>query len=551
MRIDATSEWRALTEHHARVAGIHLRDLFAADPGRGHRLATTCGDLYLDYSKHRVTDETVALLVRLAERAGLGDRIDGMFSGRHLNTTEDRPVLHVALRAPRHERIVVDGVDVVAEVHRQLGRMEDFATRVRAGDHRGATGRAITTVVNIGIGGSDLGPALACEALADPAAATLDVRFCANVDGDEIHTVLAGLDPATTLCIVSSKSFGTPETLANARAVRAWCSAALGEQAVARHFVAVSAHLDRVRAFGIADECTFPIWDWVGGRFSVDSAIGLAVMLAIGPGAFRDLLAGLRSVDEHLRTAPFERNVPVLMGMLGVWYTNFFGAQTHAVVPYSSALTRLPAYLQQLEMESNGKGVTLTGEPVGWATAPVVWGQPGTNGQHAFFQLLHQGTPLVPVDLIGFRRPRHDPGGHHPLLLANLLAQAEALAFGRRAEEVRAAGVPEPLVAHRTFPGNRPSSVLLGERLDARTLGALIACYEHKVLAQGSVWQVNSFDQWGVELGKELAARLVPALTDEVGTDGLDSSTAALVGRIRGAGADLGEGADPRVPPDR
>lgn len=534
MRIDATAPWQALAEHHARLAPVHLRELFAADPDRGPRLTAEHDGLHLDVSKHRITDETIRLLAALAEQAGLAERIDAMFGGAPCNPTEDRPVLHVALRAPRHERIVVDGVDVVAEVHANLDRMADFASRVRAGAVRGHTGKPFRTVLNIGIGGSDLGPALVYEALRDPVAAGPEVRFCANIDGDEVATALAGLDPGETLCLVSSKSFATPETLANARAVRAWCTAALGEAAVESHFVAISGHTERVRAFGIAEDRTFPIWDWVGGRFSVDSAIGLSVMLAVGPESFRELLRGLRSVDEHLRTTPFERNLPVLMGLLGVWYTNFFGAQTHAVVPYSSALARLPAYLQQLEMESNGKSVTLPGEPVGWATGPVVWGQPGTNGQHAFFQLLHQGTPLVPVDLIGFRRPRHDPGGHHVALLANMLAQAEALAFGRTAEEVRAAGVHEALVPHRTFPGNRPSSVLLAERLDAYALGQLIACYEHKVLTQGVIWQVNSFDQWGVELGKELAARLVPVLAGDAPTDGLDSSTATLARRIRG-----------------
>ncbi|MEW6581689.1 MAG: glucose-6-phosphate isomerase [Actinomycetota bacterium] len=533
--IDRTPEWAALAAHHAAVGEVQLRDLFAADPGRGERLAVEAGDLYLDYSKNRLTDETVALLAALARRAGLPERIAAMFGGERINTTEDRAVLHVALRAARGTSIRVDGVDVVPQVHEVLDRMAALADRVRSGEWRGFTGRPIRNVVSIGIGGSDLGPAMAYEALRDRSDRSLTVRFVSNVDGTDIWEATRDLDPAETLFVVCSKTFTTLETIANARHARQWIVSALGDPAaVARHFVAASTEAARVAEFGIDPHNMFGFWDWVGGRFSVDSAIGLAVMIAIGPHAFRELLDGFRAMDEHFRTAPLERNMPALLGLIGVWYGNFFGAETHAVLPYSQYLARFPAYLQQLDMESNGKSVTLDGSAVGWQTGTVVWGQPGTNGQHAFYQLIHQGTRLVPCDFIGFAEPFHDVGDQHDLLMANLFAQPEALAFGRSAEDVRGEGVPEHLVAHRVFPGNRPSSTILAPRLSPSTLGQLIALYEHKVLTQGVVWGVNSFDQWGVELGKALAGRIVPELTagDEPPLHH-DSSTNALIRRYR------------------
>lgn len=534
MTITDTPEWAALAAHHEDLRGVSLRELFARDPDRGGRLVAGAGDLVLDYAKHRVTDETLRLLVALAERAGLRERIAALFAGERVNTTEDRAALHTALRAPAGTVIDVDGVDVVPEVHAVLAKMADFAERVRSGAWTGATGQPVRAVVNIGIGGSDLGPRMATAALRDAADPSRAYRFVSNVDGADVREALHDLDPATTLFVVVSKTFGTVETLTNARTARAWLVDALGEQAVTRHFVAVSTALERVADFGIDPENTFGFWDWVGGRYSFDSAVGLALMVAIGPDAFAELLAGFRTVDEHVRTTPFDRNLPVLMGLLGVWYRDFAGLQSHAVLPYSAALAEFPAYLQQLDMESNGKQVTRSGEPVGTETGPIVWGQPGTNGQHAFYQLLHQGTTVVPADLIGFVEPLSDLEDHHDLLTANLLAQAEALAFGKTAEEAAAEGVPAAQVPHRTFPGDRPTSVILARALTPRVLGQLVALYEHKVFTQGVIWDVNSFDQWGVELGKALANRILPELTaGDVGPLDHDSSTAALIRRYR------------------
>ena len=531
-----TPEWKAVQTHHAEVRDVHLRELFAGDPERGTRLTAEAGDLYLDYSKNRVTGETMDLLMRLAERAGLRERIDAMFDGAHINVTEDRAVLHAALRLPRSARLVVDGQDVVADVHRVLDRMGDFADRVRRGDWVGATGRRIRNVVNIGIGGSDLGPAMAYDALRDYTDRALTVRFVSNVDGDDLWEATRDLDPAETLFVVSSKTFTTVETLTNARSARAWLVAALGEDAVARHFVAVSTNAGEVTAFGIDTENMFGFWDWVGGRYSFDSAIGLALMIAVGPGAFAEMLAGFHTIDEHFLAAPLERNLPVIMGLLGVWYRDFFGAQTHAVLPYSHYLSKLAAYLQQLDMESNGKSVDLEGNPVTACTGPIVWGTPGTNGQHAYYQLLHQGTTLVPADFIGFCRPAHDVGEHHDLLVANLLAQTEALAFGKTADEVRTEGVADAQVAHRSFAGNHPTNTILAPALTPGVLGQLIALYEHKVFVQGTIWHINSFDQWGVELGKQLAGRITPELRapDDHGL-AHDSSTNHLIRRYRAA----------------
>jgi len=542
--LTSSLEWTALVAHHAALRDAHLRDLFAADPGRAERMTVEGADLVLDYSKNRLTDETIGLLVALAERRGLGDRIEAMFRGERINVTENRPVLHVALRMPREARLVVDGVDVVAEVHAVLDRMAAFAEAVRSGRWRGHTGAPIRAIVNIGIGGSDLGPRMATEALAPFADRRLTVRFVANVDGADLHEAVADLDPRRTLFVVSSKTFATQETLMNARAARAWLVEGLGgdEAAVARHFVAVSTAADRVRAFGIDPANMFGFWDWVGGRYSVDSAIGLSLMLAIGPDRFREFLAGFRAMDLHFRETPFERNLPVLLGLIGCWYVDFFGAETQAIVPYSRYLERLPAYLQQLDMESNGKSVTVDGTPVEVATGPIVWGTPGTNGQHAYFQLLHQGTRLVPVDVIGFLRPPAPLAGdptilaHHDALMANCFAQTEALAFGRPAAEVAAEGVPLELVPHRTVPGNRPTNTILGPELSPRTLGALIALYEHKVFVQGTIWGIDSFDQWGVELGKVLAGRIEPELAapDEPALRH-DPSTNGLIRRYRAA----------------
>jgi glucose-6-phosphate isomerase len=536
-RIVETPEWQALQAHHRDISRAHLRELFDGDPARAEAMTVEAGDLVLDYSKNRVTAETMGMLVALAERAGLRQRIDDMFAGRHINVTEDRAVLHVALRMPSDASLVVDGQDVVAEVHAVLDRMADFSNRVRSGDWTGATGRRIVNVVNIGIGGSDLGPAMAYDALRDFSERSMTFRFVSNVDGADVWEATHDLDPAETLFVVASKTFGTVETLTNAGSARKWLVAALGDDAVSRHFVAVSTNAKRVARFGIDTANMFEFWDWVGGRYSYDSAIGLSLMVAIGPERFREMLDGFHTVDEHFRTAPFGRNLPVLMGLLGVWYANFFGAQTHAVLPYSQYLSRFPSYLQQLDMESNGKSVDRQGRPVAWQTGPIVWGQPGTNGQHAFYQLLHQGTELVPADFIGFLHASHDPGGHHDLLMANFLAQTEALAFGRAASEVEAEGAPAAQVPHRTFAGNRPTNTILAPRLTPSVLGQLVALYEHKVLTQGTVWDVNSFDQWGVELGKVLANRIVPELADEGPVEPAhDASTNALIRRYRTGG---------------
>jgi glucose-6-phosphate isomerase len=545
MPITETSEWKALAAHHDRIGGLHLRELFAADPGRGGNLAVSAGDLHLDYSKNRLTAETVALLVALAERAGLPGCIEAMFAGERINTTENRPVLHVALRAPEGTSIVVDGVDVVPEVHAVLRRMAAFCHRVRSGEWRGFTGAPIAAVVNIGIGGSDLGPAMATEALRSYGQRSLTVRFVSNVDGADLAEALDDLDPARTLFVVCSKTFTTLETLTNARSARRWLVEHLGEAAVGAHFVAVSTNEAEVAGFGIDPANMFGFWDWVGGRYSVDSAVGLALMLAVGPEHFFEFLAGFRAIDEHFRTAPLAENLPVLLGLIGCWYVNFFATETHAVLPYAQDLRRFPAYLQQLDMESNGKSVDREGRPVAGDTGPVVWGEPGTNGQHAFFQLLHQGTRLVPADFIGFARPapgRDAPGArgvpdlraHHDLLMANFLAQSEALAFGRTPEEVAAEGVAPELVPHRTFPGNRPTNTILAPELSPSVLGQLIAVYEHKVFTQGVIWGVNAFDQWGVELGKVLAGRIAAELAGgQDGPPGHDGSTTALIRRYR------------------
>jgi glucose-6-phosphate isomerase len=536
-RLTQTDEWKALQAHYRAARGLHLRDLFAADPERAQRFNVEAADLYLDFSKNRVTDETVALLIALARRSGLAERIQAMFRGDKINVTEGRAVLHVALRAPRTERIVVDGTDVVPGVHAVLDKMRDFARRIRSGEWKGYTGRPITTIVNIGIGGSDLGPAMCYHALRDFSDRRLDVRFVSNVDGTDMWEATHDIDAAQTLFIVASKTFTTIETMTNAGTAREWLVRELGSaDAVRNHFVAVSTNAEKVAAFGIDTANMFEFWDWVGGRYSVDSAIGLSLMTAIGPEHFNEFLAGFRAIDEHFLATPFERNMPVLIGLLGVWYGNFFGAQTHAVLPYSQYLSMLPAYLQQLDMESNGKSVTLDGRSVTYQTGPIVWGTPGTNGQHAYFQLLHQGTKTVPADFVGFIEPNHSLPEHHDLLMANLFAQTEALAFGRSADDVRAAGVPDRLVPHRTFAGNRPSSTLLAPRLSPRTLGQLVALYEHKVFTQGVIWGINSFDQWGVELGKALATRIMAELTAD-GEPMLDhdSSTNALIRRYREA----------------
>jgi glucose-6-phosphate isomerase len=540
-RVDQSAAWQALREHRAALGSTTLRELFATDPARGSTMTTTAGDLYLDYSKHIADAQTVRLLVALAEEAGLRERIDAMFRGEHINTTENRAVLHVALRLPRDAHLVVDGQDVVADVHAVLDRMAAFADSVRSGRWTGHTGQRIRSVVNIGIGGSDLGPAMAYQALRAYSQRDLAFRFVSNVDPTDLVEALRDLDPASTLFIVCSKTFTTQETLANAMAARHWLLEGLGldeakdEGAVAEHFVAVSSHAERCMAFGIDPANMFGFWDWVGGRYSYDSAIGLSLMVAIGPEQFGEMLAGLHAVDEHLRTTPFEHNLPVLMGLLSVWYSDFFGAQSHAVLPYSQYLSRFPAYLQQLCMESNGKSVTRAGDLVHWDTGEIVWGEPGTNGQHAFYQLLHQGTRLVPADFIGFAQPVADLDGMHDLFLSNLLAQPRALAFGRTADEVAAEGTPGWLVPHKVMPGNRPSSMILAPRLTPSVLGQLVAVYEHRVLTQGVVWGVDSFDQWGVELGKVMANELAPLLTStaEPDTFALDSSTATVLKRLR------------------
>jgi glucose-6-phosphate isomerase len=533
--ITETPEWRALEAHFEEVRGLHLRDLFADDPERGSRLTVEAEGVYLDYSKNRVTDETMRLLVDLAHRAGLRERIDAMFRGERINVTENRPVLHVALRAPEDAVIVVDGENVVPEVHAVLDKMTDFSEKIRSGQWRGHTGAPIRNIVNIGIGGSDLGPKMAYTALQDYSRRDMTFRFVSNVDGDDFWECTRDLDPTDTLFVVASKTFTTLETLSNAHTARSWLLQSMGdESAVAKHFVAVSTNAEEVATFGIDTANMFEFWDWVGGRYSYDSAIGLSLMIAIGHEQFRDMLAGFHSIDEHFRTAPFHHNLPVLLGLLGVWYDDFFEAETQAILPYSQYLERYPAYLQQLDMESNGKSVDLEGRPVAMQTGPIVWGQPGTNGQHAFYQLIHQGTKLVPCDFIGFVHANHELGDHQNMLMANFFAQTEALAFGKSRAEVEAEGVPPEEVPHRTFPGNRPTNTILVDKLTPYTLGQLVACYEHKVFTQGTIWHINSFDQWGVELGKTLALAIIPELasSDEPKL-AHDSSTNELIRRYR------------------
>jgi glucose-6-phosphate isomerase len=527
--------WQALERHYADIGGWHLRKLFAEDPERGKRLVAEAAGLYLDYSKNRVTDETLGLLIQLARECGVEERRDAMFRGERINTTENRSVLHVALRMPRGSSLVVDGVDVVAQVHEVLDRMADFANRIRSGAWTGHTGKPIRNIVNIGIGGSDLGPVMAYEALRHYTRRDLTFRFVSNVDATDFVEATRDLAAEETLFIVSSKTFGTLETLTNAHSARAWVVEALGgEQAVAKHFVAVSTNAERVAEFGIDTANMFGFWDWVGGRYSMDSAIGLSTMVAIGPESFADMLAGFHEMDEHFRTAPLAENLPALMGLLAVWYVDFFGAQSIAVLPYDQYLKRFPAYLQQLTMESNGKHVTLDGRVVDYPTGPVYWGEPGTNGQHSFYQLLHQGTPLVPVDLIGFANSLNPLGDHHDKLVSNVFAQAQALAFGKTEQEVVAEGTNPDLAPHRVMRGNRPSNVLLADRLTPRLLGALVALYEHSVFTQGTIWGINSFDQWGVELGKALAANIIPELTSATEPElNHDSSTNTLIRRYR------------------
>jgi glucose-6-phosphate isomerase len=527
--------WQELKRHHAEIAGQHLRELFAADPGRGERLTEQAAGLYLDYSKNRVTDETMRLLVELAAESGVAERRDAMFRGEHINVSEDRAVLHVALRMPRTAKLVVDGTDVVAQVHEVLDRMANFANRVRSGEWKGYTGKPIKNVINIGIGGSDLGPVMAYEALRHYATRDITFRFVSNVDSTDFAEATRDLSPDETLFIISSKTFSTLETLTNATSARDWVVSALGSQdAVAKHFVAVSTNAERVAKFGIDTANMFGFWDWVGGRYSMDSAIGLSTMVALGPEGFGEMLAGFHEMDEHFRTAPLERNLPVLMGLLALWYRDFFGLQTYGVMPYEQYLKRFPAYLQQLTMESNGKHVTLTGARVDYDTGAVFWGEPGTNGQHSFYQLIHQGTTMVPVDLIGFGKSLNPLGEHHDILSSNVFAQAQALAFGKTEAEVRAEGTPENVVPHRVMEGNRPSNVLLAEILTPHVLGTLVALYEHSVFTQGAIWDIDSFDQWGVELGKVLAVKIIPELTSatEPALDH-DSSTNALIRKYR------------------
>jgi glucose-6-phosphate isomerase len=528
--------WKDLQTHYKQVKALHLRSLFADDPKRGERMTVEAVGLYLDYSKNRITDQTVKLLIELANESGLRSRIDEMFRGEKINTTEKRAVLHMALRAPKGASIVVDGENVVSKVHAVLDKMADFSDRVRSGEWKGHTGRRIRNVVNIGIGGSDLGPVMAYEALKYYSERAITFRFVSNIDGTDLAEAVRDLDPSETLFIVSSKTFTTLETMTNAHSARAWSLDGLGgdEKSVAKHFVAVSTNAAEVAKFGIDTANMFGFWDWVGGRYSMESAIGLSTMLAIGPDHFRALLDGFHQMDEHFRTAPFERNLPVLMGLLGVWYNDFFGAQTVAVLPYEQYLKRFPAYLQQLTMESNGKHVTLDGTEVTYATSPVYWGEPGTNGQHSFYQLIHQGTRLIPCDFIAFGQPLNPLGRHHDMLLANVLAQTEALAFGKTREQVKTEGTPDWLVPHRVFEGNRPSNTILADRLTPEVLGKLVALYEHSVFTQGTLWQINSFDQWGVELGKVLAQRIIPELESQTEpTLGHDSSTNSLIRRYR------------------
>ncbi|MFB7124710.1 glucose-6-phosphate isomerase [Kitasatospora xanthocidica] len=537
--LDRTPQWAALAKHRTELGATHLRELFAADPERGRRYTLQVGDLHVDYAKHLVTDETLGLLRELAAATGVAELRDAMFRGEKINNTEHRAVLHTALRAPRGAVVEVDGENVVPAVHAVLDKMAAFADRVRSGEWKGHTGKPIRTVVNIGIGGSDLGPAMAYEVLRSYSKRDLDVRFVSNVDGADLHEAVRDLDPAETLFIVASKTFTTIETITNAVSARDWLLGGLGAgtEAVAKHFVALSTNARGVQDFGIDTANMFEFWDWVGGRYSYDSAIGLSLMTAIGPDAFREMLDGFHLVDEHFRTAPPEQNVPLLLGLLGVWYGAFFDAQAHAVLPYSHYLSKFTAYLQQLDMESNGKSVTRDGTPVDWQTGPVVWGTPGTNGQHAYYQLLHQGTKVIPADFIGFAKPVADlPAGlvaQHDLLLANFFAQTQALAFGKTPEEVAAEGVPAELVPHKTFQGNHPTTTLLAGELTPSVLGQLVALYEHKVFVQGAIWNIDSFDQWGVELGKVLAKRIEPVLLTGEGTEQLDSSTAELVARYR------------------
>jgi len=531
----ARPAWKALWAHHESLRGLHLLKLFAEDPSRGERMALEEVGIYFDYSKNRVTEETLRLLVQLAEESGLRDRIDAMFRGEKINVSEKRAVLHVALRAPTGASIIVDGENVVPLVHAVLDRMSDFANRVRSGSWKGHTGKRIRNVINIGIGGSDLGPVMAYEALRHYSLREMTFRFISNVDGTDFAEATRDLDAAETLFIVSSKTFTTLETMTNAHSARAWLLAGLGGDAasVARHFAAISTNADAVRRFGIDTDNMFGFWDWVGGRYSMCSAIGLSTMIAIGPENFREMLAGFHAMDEHFRSAPFDKNLPVLMGLLALWYNNCFGAQTIAVLPYEQYLKRFPAYLQQLTMESNGKHITLEGHAVRTDTGPVFWGEPGTNGQHSFYQLIHQGTRLIPCDFIAFGQPLNPRGEHHDLLLANVFAQSEALAFGKPSEQVRAEGSPDWLVPHRTFEGNRPSNTLLLERLTPGALGKLVALYEHSVFTQAAIWHIDAFDQWGVELGKVLAQRIVPELSGAEPRLAHDSSTNNLIRRYR------------------
>ena len=533
---DRLAAWRALADHQRAMQDRHLRNLFADDPARAERMTAEAAGVFLDYSKNRIDDETLRLLVELAEQCGLRARIDAMFRGEKINVTEHRAVLHVALRAPRGASILVDGKNVVPEVHAVLDRMAEFAHRIRSGRWTGFTGKRIRSVVNIGIGGSDLGPVMAYEALKHYSDRAMTFRFVSNVDGTDFVEATRDLDPAETLFIISSKTFTTLETMTNAQSARAWTLRGLGgdAKAVASHFVAVSTNAEKVAEFGIDTANMFGFWDWVGGRYSMDSAIGLSTMLAVGPDHFRAMLEGFHTIDEHFRTAPFARNLPVLMGLLAVWYNDFFGAQTVAVLPYDQYLKRFPAYLQQLTMESNGKHVTLAGTPVDCQTGPIYWGEPGTNGQHSFYQLIHQGTRLIPCDFIAFGRPLNPLGRHHDILLANVIAQAEALAFGKTPEQVKAEGTPDGLVPHRVCEGNRPSNVILLERLTPSALGKLVALYEHSVFTQGTIWNIDSFDQWGVELGKVLAQRIIPELESKTEPRlGHDSSTNNLIRRCR------------------
>jgi glucose-6-phosphate isomerase len=541
--------WKALEAHHQNVRELHLRKLFADDPKRGERMTAEAVGLFLDYSKNRVTDETLKLLLQLAEECGLRARIDAMFRGEEINVTEKRAVLHVALRAPMGASITVDGENVVPQVHAVLDKMADFSNRVRSGEWRGHTGKRIRNIINIGIGGSDLGPVMAYEALKHYSERAMTFRFVSNVDGTDFAEAVQDLDPAETLFIISSKTFTTLETMTNAQTARDWLLAGLANdtRSIASHFVAVSTNAADVAKFGINTDNMFGFWDWVGGRYSMDSAIGLSTMLAVGPDNFRAMLNGFRQMDEHFRTAPFERNLPVLMGLLAVWYNDFFGAETVAVLPYEQYLKRFPAYLQQLTMESNGKHVTLDGAKVSYDTSPIYWGEPGTNGQHSFYQLIHQGTRLIPCDFIGFCRTLNPLGRHHDMLLANVFAQTEALAFGKTAEEVKAEGTPDWLVPHRVFEGNRPSNTILAERLTPETLGKFIALYEHNVFTQGAIWNIDSFDQWGVELGKVLAQRIIPELESEAEPSlNHDSSTNNLIRRYRKMKAEAQKTTSPR-----